>query len=318
MKSLKGYMLILGAAVFWGGSATVAKFLFTHQVDTLVLVQTRMTLSCIMLVSFFLIFRRDLLRVELKDLYKFALLGVIGGAGSNFTYYFTIKETNVATAILLQYLAPILVLAYAAVSHEEELALSKIFAGIISLGGCFLAVGGERLSFENVSHLAVLTGLTSAFCWAFTNIMLRHLFRKYNVWATLCYSFMFASIFWLFFNSPSAIIASHYSATTWKMFLWFAIISILIPHSLYFSGVRYLTASRAIITATFEPIVAILTAFFFLGEILTPLQILGAVLVISAIGVLQIRQEPAQEIPPGVSPVPGHKTPNVPPKTFDT
>ena len=33
-------------------------------------------------------------------------LGLIGIAGSNFTYYYTISETNVATAILLQYLAP--------------------------------------------------------------------------------------------------------------------------------------------------------------------------------------------------------------------
>jgi probable blue pigment (indigoidine) exporter len=78
------------------------------------------------------------------------------------------------------------------------------------------------------------------------------------------------------------------------MFFGFAVISILIPHSLYFSGMRYLTASRGIITATFEPIVAIASAFFIVNEVLTPIQIVGAILVITAIAILQTKQEEPQ------------------------
>ncbi len=296
MKSIKGYALILGATLFWGFSATGARFLFEHNVDALVLVQMRMTLSCIVLVCFMLLFRRDVLRVKLKDLYRFALLGIIGGAGSNFTYYFTIKETNVATAILLQYLAPLLVLLYAAMTREEELTFTKLIAGVVSLGGCYLAVGGIHFSLENISRLGLLTGLVSASCWAFTNVMLRHLLKEYKAWTVLVYAFIFASLFWVFFNPPSKIIEAEYSFSTWEMFFGFAMISILIPHSLYFSGIRYLTASRAIITATFEPIVAILTAFIFLGEILSPLQLVGAALVVAAIAILQLKQETGQEL----------------------
>ena len=47
-------------------------------------------------------------------------MGIIGGAGSNFTYYFTIAQTNVATAILLQYMAPLGVLSFAVVTHEKR------------------------------------------------------------------------------------------------------------------------------------------------------------------------------------------------------
>jgi DME family drug/metabolite transporter len=64
----------------------------------------------------------------------------------------------------------------------------------------------------------------------------------------------------------------------------------LIPHSLYFTGVRYLTASQAIITATFEPVIAIISAFILLHEILGPIQILGALLVIIAIVLLRTRE----------------------------
>jgi drug/metabolite transporter (DMT)-like permease len=308
MRSLKGYGSILCATLFWGISATFAKFLFSRspsagigQIDTLILVQMRMTLSCIVLVAIFVIFRPNLLKVKAKDLYKFALLGILGAAGSNFMYYFTIQQTNVATAILLQYLAPLLVLVYAAISKEEVVGLVKIAAGAVSLGGCFLAVAGKDFSILNINRFGLLAGLCAALCWAFTNVWLRHLLKTYNVWTALVYSFIFASLFWMVINPPWKIIAAGYPAETWGLFFGFAMISILIPHSFYFGGIRFLTASRAIITATFEPIVAIVSAYIILGESLVPVQILGAVLVLAAIAILQIKQERPAEIDPSLS-----------------
>ncbi len=295
MKSLKGYVFILAAVTFWGVSAALARFLFTLEIKPLILVQTRMTFSFLVLLAVFLLFRRDVLRVKVKDLYRFALLGIVGAAGSNFLYYVTIKETNVATAILLQYLAPLLVLAYAAISREEELNATKLVAGGVSLVGCFLAVAGKEFSLVHISQLGLLTGLGAACTWAFSNIWLRRLVREYSSWTMLVYAFAFGSAFWLCVNSPSDIIAAGYSGKTWWLFFGFAMISILIPHSFYFMGIRYLTASQAIITATFEPVIAILMAYVFLNEILTPVQILGAVLVISAIIILQRKKDPVQE-----------------------
>ena len=297
MNRWKGYFFILGATFFWGVSATIARLLFTQQVDTLILVQMRMTLACIMLLTYFFGFKRNLLVVKTKDLYRFALLGIIGGAGSNFTYYFTIQQTNVATAILLQYLAPLLVLAFAAVSKEEHLSGIKILSGVVSLGGCYLAVAGNDFSLVSINKLGLLAGLASAFCWAFTNVWLRRLLKLYSVWTCLMYAFIFASLFWIVINPPWKIVASHFSFNMWGIFFGFSVISILIPHSLYFGGIRYLTASRAIITATTEPIIAIVSAYFILSESLTPVQIVGAVFVLLAIALLQWKQEPSTDVP---------------------
>jgi drug/metabolite transporter (DMT)-like permease len=300
--AVRGYLSILGATLFWGVSATVAKLLFTQNVDTLVLVQTRISLSCVILFLYFLLFRRDLLRIKLKDLYRFALLGLIGIAGSNYTYYFTIRETNVATAILLQYLAPVFVFLYAAFSREEELNTSKIVAGAVSLAGCFLAIAGKDLSILRISNIGLASGFASACCWGFTNIWLRHILKDYKVWTALIYAFLSATVFWLVVNPPWNLVAAHYSGETWGTFLLFALISVLIPHSLYFSGMRYVTASRGIITATFEPIVAIGSAYIILGEALSPVQLFGAALVIAAIALLQLKQDAAQILTPADAP----------------
>lgn len=300
MKNLRGYLFILGATTLWGISATLAKSMFLHSINTLVLVQMRMTFSCVVLTIILLAFRRDLLRVRWKDLYLFALMGVIGGAGSNFTYYFTIQQTNVATAILLQYMAPLLVLAYAAISREEIVSLPKFAAGLVSIVGCFLLVGGRDFSLLTINHLGLFTGILSAFCWAFANVWLRRLVRLYNVWTCIVYTFFFASVFWLFFNPPWAIFSSRYPSSEWATYFGFALISVLIPHSLYYIGVSHLPASRAIITATSEPIIAIASAFVLIHEVLAPVQFVGAVLVIVAIALLQIPRQESEFDPAGM------------------
>ena len=52
-------------------------------------------------------------------------------------------------------------------------------------------------------------------------------------------------------------------------------------------------ATRASITASWEPVVAGLTAYFVLGEVLFPLQVLGGIGVIAAVILLQMGKEKA-------------------------
>jgi drug/metabolite transporter (DMT)-like permease len=105
------------------------------------------------------------------------------------------------------------------------------------------------------------------------------------------YSFVFAALFWLAINPPAMIVEQSPSAAAWGGLLVLAIISVLVPHSLFFAGMRHVVASRAVITSTLEPVVAMTSAAVFLGELLQPLQVVGAALVVGAILLLQLRRE---------------------------
>lgn len=292
MKDLKGYMMVLGAAIFWGASATAAKFLLNHQVDTILIVQARVLFTSLLLFPFLLFFRRDALKISTCDVVPFLLAGIIGVAGANFTYYFTIKESTVATGILIQYTAPLLVLASAAWTGEERFTSTKLLAAAISLFGCFLAVGAYDLTVLRLTPIALLSGVLSMVCFAFLNIYTRILLKRYAFWTVTFYSITAASLFWLVIRPPWTVIGPGLPPYPWAGLIALAIVSILIPHSLYFAGLRVIVPSRAIITSTLEPIVAITSAAIVLGEYLTPLQVVGAVLVIAAIVLLQIRREP--------------------------
>ncbi len=296
MKNLRGYAMIIGAAVCWGASATLAKSLLNQQLDTLLLVLTRAGFSCILMALYFAAFSRHLFQVKTKDLWKFALLGVLGLAGANFCYYFTIKESSVATAITIQYTAPLFIMAFEIVKKEESFSAVKLIAALLSLVGCFLAVTGFDWTVMKITSIGLVTGIGSIFAFAFLTIYVRRMLAHYTVWTVTFYYIMFASIFWIFVYHPWNWPANDYSLGTWGALLLLAIASVLVPNLLYSGGLRHLVPSRAVITSTLEPVVAIVTAAVFLGEIVNGVQAFGAALVILAIIILQLNQEKASMI----------------------
>jgi drug/metabolite transporter (DMT)-like permease len=287
MKDLKGYIAIAGAAFLWGLAATVAKFFFNRNYEPLILVQMRVTIAFVILFCYFLITNRSLLAFRLADVPHFLLVGILGIAGSNYFYYQAIKETNVSTSILIQYTAPIMVMVYAAVFQKEKLTASKLFALVLSVGGIFLAVGAYNPAIIKGTERGVVFALLAAVSFSIFNISGKKLTQKYSVWTGLIYLFGSAALFWSFINTPLDIIRSHYSVDDWGVFAVISIISILIPYSLYYYGLHHIESSRAIITSTLEPVVAITSEWIFLGGTMGPVQVVGAIFVICAIVLLQ-------------------------------
>lgn len=115
--------------------------------------------------------------------------------------------------------------------------------------------------------------------------------KKYDPWTLILYGFGFGAIFYGILISPMKIITDGHSFKVWIAFLYIAIVSALIPFGFYFKGIELIRATRASITATWEPVVAGFTAYFVLGEVLYPLQVLGGIGVIAAIVLLQIGRE---------------------------
>ncbi|MEW5799179.1 MAG: EamA family transporter [Bacteroidota bacterium] len=287
MKEWKGYLAISAAAFLWGVAATVAKFFFNKNYDPLILVQMRVTISFAVLFIFFLVTNRSLLKFNVKDVPLFLTAGILGVAGSNYFYYMAIKETNVSTSILVQYTAPIMVMVYVTVVQKEKLTMPKLSALVLSVVGIFLAIGAYDPSVLRGTELGIGLALLAAVSFSIFNISGKKLTQRYTVWTGLVYLFGAATLFWSFINTPMDIVRAEYSFDDWKVFATIALISILIPYSLYYYGLHHIQSSKAIITSTLEPVVAIASEWLFLGGTMGMLQVFGAILVISAILLLQ-------------------------------
>jgi drug/metabolite transporter (DMT)-like permease len=292
-SEIRGYLYILIGATLWGVSSVVAKSLFIIGLPPALLVQIRLTLATFTLFILLLIFDRKRFIISLGDLPYFIVLGFVGVAGVQFTYYYTISKIHVGPAVLIQYLSPIWIALYAFIFQKEPLTKGKMTALLLAILGCYFTVGGYRIDLLRLNRIGIVSGLISSLFFSFYALYGEKGLKKYDPWTLIFYGFGFGAVFYWILISPMKVISEGYSFKIWMAFLYIAIFSTLIPFGLYFKGIEQIRATRASITATWEPVVAGITAYFVLGEALFPLQVLGGIGVIAAIMLLQMAKEKA-------------------------
>ncbi len=310
---IRGYVYIAAAALLWGVAANLGRAAFTgrllpggealHPIDPLILSQSRVTISFFVLLVGMSISRgwRNL-SIPALDLGRFFVLGVLGVAASNYLYYLAIQRTNVATAIILQYTAPVWVLLYTVVRGQQKATGRRALAVGLAVAGIALVIGvlsGRGLRLDPVG---VGAALLAAFSFAFYNVGGHSILARYDRWIVLLYVLLSASILWTAINPPWRVVAAHYSGTQWLFLTVFSLVSVLGPFSFYFAGLQHLEPTRAIVVSCLEPVFSILLAAVLLGEVLRPMQTLGILLVLVAIVVVQLPEkklgEPVNVIQP--------------------
>jgi drug/metabolite transporter (DMT)-like permease len=303
---VRGYLLIAGAALCYGASAALGKAAFrgivgqqgaTASLDPLILAQARSTISFLILATILFATRREpLKRFATKDVLRCMLIGILGLAGSNFFYYYSIQKTTVATAIIVQYTAPVWVLLYMAMRGLQTANRRKVLSVIFAIVGCAMAIGLLRVTatspFVNVSGFkgnpaGIGAALIAAFTFSFYSIYGQIQVRRYDRWYVVLFAMFGAAVLWMIVNPPWKVIAAHYTKDLWLFLLVFALVSMLLPLSLYFAGLQYIDATRAVITSCLEPVFAILFAAAFVGETLGVMQIVGIICVLAATVMVQ-------------------------------
>jgi drug/metabolite transporter (DMT)-like permease len=294
-------LLIAAATFLWGVSAVLGRAVFTgrlsllaaspHVIDPLILSQTRAGFSLLLLLAILLV-GRGWRRITLPagDLIQCFFLGTLGVAVSNYFYYVAIQRTNVATAIIVQYTAPVWVLLYVVARGQQKLSLQKIAAVALAVMGIVLVIGvlgGKAGTALRLDSYGFIAALLASFSFAFYNIAGHNVLERHDRWLVLLWTLISASFCWLFLNPPWKMVEARFGAAEWGFLFVFSMVSVLGPFSFYFHGLQYLEPTRAIIASCLEPVFSILLAAALLGELLRPLQTVGIVLVLAAIVIVQ-------------------------------
>ena len=280
----------LGRAVFTGKLPLSGQA--QHPIDPVILSQTRTSFSLLVLLPLLVGWggwRR--IKLPTPDLIQCLVLGMLGVAASNYFYYLAIQRTSVAIAIIVQYTAPVWVLLYVVARGQQKLSAQKVSAVGVALAGIALTigiVGAESAQPLHLDRWGLIAALIASFSFAFYNVGGHGLLARYDRWRVLVWTLMSAAVFWLFWNPPWKVVAARYTPAQWGFLFIFSMISVLGSFSLYFLGLQHLEPTRAIIASCLEPVFSILLAAAFLGEGVRPVQMLGIVLVLSAIVIVQL------------------------------
>jgi DME family drug/metabolite transporter len=312
-KPLRGYFYIATATFFWGVAASLGRAAFTGRlpglqalrpIDPLILSQSRATFSFLVLLPVLGLLRGwRRLRLPVADLRQTFLIGVLGVAASNYFYYLAIQKTNVATAIIVQYTAPLWVLLYTVARGLQRPTLQRVAAVGLAVMGIALVIGVFGGSGLRLDTIGVFAALLAAFSFAFYNLGGHNILARHDRWTVLLYTTCSASLFWLLVNPPWKVVAARYSGEQWLFLLLFSLLSVMAPFSFYFAGLQHLEPTRAIVVSCLEPVFSIVIAALALGEVMRPLQVVGIIFVLAAIIVVQMPDRQSPEPMPLVEPI---------------
>jgi DME family drug/metabolite transporter len=168
----------------------------------------------------------------------------------------------------------------------------RIVALALATAGVALLVLADGAALARANPAGVLLGLASAGFYAFYILYAKALVARRSAWTVLFYGFLVAGLFWMVFVPPTSIARAGYDATTWGLLGVIALTSALLPFAMFFSGLERIAAARAGIVSLLEPIVAIGSAALFLGERLSPVQGLGALLILAGVGWVAVTERP--------------------------
>ena len=298
-RPLLGYAMVWTAATLFAVNGVVSKVVLQSGLTSLELTQVRSIGAFLGFALILALTSRASLRVSRRELPYLALFGVSGLAFVQWFYFLGINRLPVGIALLIQYLAPLLVALFARyVLHEPVRARVWIALGL-ALGGLALIVEPWRAT-RALDGVGVAACLAGAVAYATYILMAERGVRTRDPVSLSCYGFLFAALFWLavqpLWRFPSDRVdddvsllgnLEHLTLPAWLLILFVVAVGTVVTFGLVVSALRHIPATRVAIIATLEPVVATLVAYVWLDQALTTPQLLGGTLVLAAIGLAQ-------------------------------
>jgi drug/metabolite transporter (DMT)-like permease len=298
-----GAGLVLVSALSFGVMPIFAKLAYGAGLNTSTLLALRFCLAALGMWSLWavLYLRGERVRLSASLLLPVVAMGAIGYVGQSFSYFTAVRLIPASFTGLLLYTYPVLVTVLAWLFFREPLTGRKLLAlSVGAIGTLFvlglgteLFGGGARLPSLNPD--GVLWGLAAAVIYSVYIIAgTRYAANVHPVFSSAVI-ITSAAIVYIFWGLSSDALRWDFRASGWLWAALIAMVCTVIAIATFFAGLKVVGPSRAAIISTVEPAVTVGLAALVLADRISFEQLIGGLLVLSAVVLLQTgRSEPAQ------------------------
>ncbi|MER8236904.1 EamA family transporter [Streptomyces sp. NPDC094049] len=302
-----GLGLALASAFAFGGSGVAAKPLITAGLDPLHVVWLRVAGAALVMLP--VAWRhRDLLRRKPALLMGFGLLAV---AGVQAFYFASISRIPVGVALLVEYLAPALVLGWVRFVQRRPVTRAAAFGVVLAVGGlaCVVQVW-SGLSFDVVGLLLALAAACCQVGYFVLSDQGSGEAEQADPLGVIAYGLLIGALVLTVIARPwgmdwsllgGRVDMGGDAVPAWLLLGWIVLIATVLAYVTGVISVRRLSPQVAGVVACLEAVIATVLAWVLLGEHLDAPQIIGGAVVL--VGAL-IAQSSTPKAPP-VEPVAG-------------
>ena len=292
-----GYFYALLAAFLFGANGSVSKVIIESGFSALQLTQMRVLGAAVISGVVLLILDRRSFRLPSRQWTVILVLGVVGVGVLQATYAFAIELLPVGIALLLEYLAVLIVAVVAFFFFKEKVHVRLWMAIALVISGLIVVA---EIWASTLNPVGVLWGLGAAVALATYFLVGERQLKTISPLALSFWTMSVATLFWAPFSRWWTFTAETFTTSTslggtfeavsvpvWFLILWNATLGWFAPFLLSLSALKRLSATAAGIVATSEIIFAFVTAWLWLQEALNTWQVIGATVVFGGIVIAQ-------------------------------
>ncbi|TAA13617.1 DMT family transporter [Streptococcus parasuis] len=286
-----GTLITLIAGIAWGLSGVSGQYLMSRGVSVDMITSLRLLVSGFFLVGLAYATAKEQLLAVLKD--KNALLGIsifamLGLVLNQTAYLQAIYHTNAGTATVLQYLCPILVLAYTCLKDRQVPTGTEIISILLAIVGTFLIATHGQLNELSITPIGLFWGIFSAFTYALYIILPGKLIRLYGSMVVIGLGMLMGGI------------VVTLGVQTWKQSLpldtgtTFGLLGIvgvgtIFAYTAFLKGVSLVGPVNGSLLASIEPIASVFFAVWLVNEQFYTIDFVGMLLILLAVLLISMK-----------------------------
>ncbi len=278
-------MVLLGASL-WGSSSNCMEYLMTHQHFTWqAILFARMVLTGLFFLAFCLYKKEPLLAPLRKDPWLMLKFTVLGMFVMQVPFVKAIYYSNAATATVLQYLMPAILLVMSLWKAKRGPRRREVVAvGLAILGTALIATRGQGAALA-VSPETLFWGILGAFGMAWYTLYAAELLRRYSCFLIIGWGSLGNALLLELLVHPSVQGALFNFDTLWSFGVLF-VLGTLVAYTVYLESTRYIPASETGTLAAFEPLSAYFFSILFLENHIGVAESIGALCIITMVVLL--------------------------------
>ena len=282
----KGLIFVIFGASLWGASGACGQFLFqSKHIESAWLVPYRLLFAgCVIIIMQLIRQGKETFKVwkEKRDVVELLIFGLFGMAGCQFSYFFSIQNSNAGTGTVLQSLSTVFIMVTTCILAKRLPRKTEIVALVFAFSGAVLLATKGDFGSLKLSPPALISGIISALLVVVYSMQSQRLIHKFGTLTITGWGMVVGGIIAFFVFKPYQYQVS-FDFETIAGVLGIFILGTICAFSLFLEGVKRVGPKTASLIGTLEPFVATVISICVLKSPFTIADIIGFCLIISTV-----------------------------------
>ncbi len=218
---------------------------------------------------------------------RLLIFAICGLLANQHAYLQAIHYTNAGTATVLQYISPVLVLAYVSLKGRTLPTFSESLSIFLAILGTFLIATHGHLASLAITPLGLFWGVLSAFTYTAYMIIPAKLIQSYGSLTVVGLGMLIGGLVFPIFTQAWRYRLPLNSLNLLALF-GLIVVGAILSYTLFLKSISMVGPLKGSLLAAIEPVASVILAALILGQVFYQMDILGMLFIVLAVLIISL------------------------------